>query len=183
MKVQNSIHLREEQIISAVVDEKELTVEQQQHLVKCQDCKIKVVQFKDELQEFGQKALQAVPPFLKVVKLPSEKPASTTHNNGWLPFVGAAAMASLAVFFYIMGLITMDPSKLTIVQNQEYLLEDESLMREISEMVEYPLSADMYEITGENGVGFDEDFLQFIVPDIEDDFQSELIIHGGIRLC
>ncbi len=35
---------------------------------------------------------------------------------------------------------------------------------------------DMYEITGDNGTGFDEDFLEFVVPDIQDDFQSELII-------
>jgi hypothetical protein len=33
----------------------------------------------------------------------------------------------------------------------------------------------MDEITGDNGNGFDEDFLEFVVPDILDDFQSEFI--------
>jgi hypothetical protein len=48
-------------------------------------------------------------------------------------------------------------------------------MREISELVEDPLSDDMYEISGEDGIGFDDDedeFLQFILPDIENDLQS-----------
>lgn len=183
MKAQNSVHLQEEQIIRAVVDEMELAVEEQEHLLKCQTCKRKVVQFKDELQGFGQKAIQAIPPFSQAVKLPKEKPVSTTHNNGWLPFFGAAAMASLAVFFYFMALAPTDPGTLTTLQSQEYLFEDEFLMREISEMVEYPLSEGMYEITGENGIDFDEDFLQFVVPDIQDDFQSEFVFQGGMRLC
>jgi hypothetical protein len=183
MKAQNSFHLQEEQILKAVVDENELAAEEQQHLLECATCKKKVVQFNDELQKFGQKAIQAVPPFSQAVKLPSVKPASISRNNGWLPFFGAAAMAGLVMFFYFMGLETMPPSQLTIIESQEYLLEDESLMREISEMVEYPLSEDMYEITGENGIDFDDDFLQFVVPDIQDDFQSEFNIHGGIKLC
>jgi Mg-chelatase subunit ChlD len=34
---------------------------------------------------------------------------------------------------------------------------------------------DMDEINGDNGTGYDEDFLEFVVPDIQDDFQSEFI--------
>ena len=81
-------------------------------------------------------------------------------------------MAGLLVFFYFMGTKTMIPSEFATLQSQESLLEDESLMRQISEMVENPLSEDMYEISGENGIWFDDDFLQFVVPDIQDDFQS-----------
>jgi hypothetical protein len=183
MKEQNSAHLQEEQILWAVIDEKELSGDDQQHLLECPVCKRKIERFRDELQELGQKAWQAVPPFSRTVRLPSEKPATVSHNAGWLPFFGAAAMAGLLVFFYFMGMETMAPTKLTTLQSQESLLEDESLMREISEMVEYPLSKYIYEITGENGVGFDEDFLQFVVPDIQDDFQSEIIIQGGTIRC
>jgi len=92
-------------------------------------------------------------------------------------------MAGFVVFFYFMTMETMLPTKSASLQSQESLLEDESLMREISEMVEYPLSQDMYEIYGNNGIGFDDDFLQFIVPDTEEDFQSELITRGGIKRC
>ena len=85
-------------------------------------------------------------------------------------------MAGLVVFFYFMGMKTLTPVQFTTLQSQEALLEDEALMREISEIVEYPLSKDIYEITGENGTGYDEDFLDFVVPDMQDDFQSDFFI-------
>jgi len=70
----------------------------------------------------------------------------------------------------------------TPLQSPGISLEDEYLMDEISEMVENPLSDELYEITGENG-GFNEDFLQFVVPDIQEDFQSNTIIQGGMKKC
>ena len=82
-----------------------------------------------------------------------------------------------------MGMKTMLSPTLTTLQNQESLLEDESLMREISEMVEYPLPENLYELTGEHGISFEEDFLEFVVPDIQNDFQSEIIIQGGMTRC
>lgn len=172
MKEQSHVHLQEDQIIWAVIDEKELGTDVLKHLLACPACRGKVEQFKSDLHEFGRRAEQAVPPFSRTIKLPSKKQAAVSHNAGWLPFFGATAMASLVVFFYVMGMGTVYPGKLITGQGQEMFLEDESLMREISEMVEYPLSDDMYEITGENGDALDEDFMQFIIPEMQDDFQS-----------
>lgn len=183
MKTQNHAHFKEAQIIKAVIDDRDLTEEEEKHLFECPTCKRKVVQFKDELQEFGQKAREAVPPFSQPVKLPPEKASITTHNTGWLPFFGAAAMVSLVVFFYFMGMTTTPPTQLTTLQNQESLFEDEALMQEISDMVDNPLYEELYDLTGENGVGFEEDFLRFVVPDIQDDFQSEINILGGTKRC
>ena len=172
MKVQDQAHLQEAQVLLAVIDEKDLAGSDQQHLRECPVCKREVERFRDELQEFGQKARQAVPALSRPVRLPSTKPGRVNFNSGWLPFFGAAAMAGLLVFFYFMSMKTMIPYEPAVVQNQGNMLEDETLMREISDMVEYPLSEDMYEISGDNGSGFDDDFLQFVVPDIQDDFQS-----------
>jgi hypothetical protein len=172
MKAKGYAHLQQEQIHWAVIDEMELAGDDQQHLRECPVCKRKVEQFRGELQELGQKAEQAVPPFSRPVWLPSEEPVRISRNSGWLPFFGAAAMAGLLVFFYFMSMEAIAPSDLATLQTQEGLLEDEALMRQISEMVENPLSEDMKEISGDNGIGFDDDFLEFVVPDIQDDFQS-----------
>ena len=182
MKEQNH-HLQEEQISWAVIDENELAVNDRQHLLACRVCQMRVEQFRNELQEFGQEARQAVPPFSRPVKLPGKEPARVSQSPGWLPFFGAAAMAGFVLFFYFIGMETIPLTKSANLQNQEILLEDETLMREISEMVEYPLSEDMYKISGNNGSGFDDDFLRFVVPDTEDDFQSEFITQGGIKQC
>lgn len=206
MKGQNHAHLLEEQVLWAVIGEKELGGETQQHLRHCPACRQRVAQFHDGLEDFGLAARGAVPPFSRAIRLPAEKPAAASSKAGWLPFFGAAAMAGLLVFFYFIGMETMAPDRLITQQGQESLLAEESLMREIAELAETPLPADMYamagdkgtgavedlydingedatgfgedlyDISGEDGIGFDEDFFEFVVPDIQDEYQSELFI-------
>ena len=181
MKSQNQAHLNEEQIILEVIDEEELAGADRQHLLECRLCNKKVAWFRDELQELGENAGLSVPPMTKNITLPREELTPVSHKSSWLPFFGVTAMAGLVLFFYFLGMESMSP-RLTPFQSSEALLEDEYLMEEIFQMVENPLSDELYEITGDNG-GFDEEFLQFVVPDIQEDFQSENFIQGGIKQC
>ena len=181
MKSDNKIHLNEELITRAVIDEQDLGDSDRQHLMTCRTCSEKVRQVKEELQELGENALLAVEPSRKTVILPREKPAAAGNKSSWLPTFGVAAMAGLILFFYFLGMESMSP-RLSPYQSADALVEDEYLMKEISEMVENPLPETLYEITGDNEV-FDDDFFQFMVPDIQEDLQSEYLIQGGITLC
>jgi len=174
MNGQNHPHLRQEQILWAIIDEQELGKDEQRHLLECPVCRQNVAQFKGELQEFGQRAKQSVPPFSRQLLLPAAAPTKVSHGQGWLPFLGAAAMAGFVLFFYFMGLQTVVTTRESIIQqSHESLLQDEDLMREISYMVESPFSDDMYEISGDYETSVEtDDFMEFIVPDIQDDFQS-----------
>jgi hypothetical protein len=106
----------------------------------------------------------------KTLRLPVAETVSAKFRSSWFPFVGTAAMAGLVLFFYFIGMDAISP-QLTTFQEPENQFEDEFLMQEISEMVEFPLPVDLYEITGD-AAGFDDDFLQFIVPGLEEDFQT-----------
>jgi hypothetical protein len=170
MKKHNYGHLSEDGIIWAVVDEKELSEEDHCHLMGCRLCQGKVEQFTAHLQVFGERAELSVPPLTKTMRMPQAEPAAAKHRPSWIHFVGAAAMAGLILFFYFLGMDAMSP-KLATVQGPGNLLEDEYLMQEISEMVEYPLSTELYEITGD-AADFDDDYMQFIVPDFQEDSQS-----------
>jgi len=181
MKSERQAHLNEEQIIGAVIDEKELTGEDRQHLLECRICHGKIEHLRDELQELGENARLSVEPMRKNITLPREEPASAGFRLGWFPSFGVVAMAGLVLFVYFLGMESMSP-QLTALQSYETLLEDEYLMEEIFEMVENPLSDELYRLTGENG-GFDDEFLQFVVPDIQEDFQSKHFIQGGIKQC
>ena len=176
MKEQNSSHLREEHIIRAIVDEKDLDGTHRQHLLDCPDCSTKVARFRDELREFGDNAGRYAPPLTRKIKLPEAKPARRSRNVGRLPFFGAAAAAGLVVFFYLMGMQTGTQPRLTNLQSLENQPENGYMMLEVSEIIDDPLYEDLYEITGENGIGFDEEFMQFVVPGSEDDSQSEFFI-------
>lgn len=171
MKQQKQNHLKEEQVIWAVIDEHELTGEDRQHLLECQLCSGKVARFKAELQELGENARMSVPPQTRTIRLPIEEPAKPSAKSSWLPSFAAAALAGFILFFYFLGTETMTP-RMIALQSPESFMEDEYLMDEIFEMVENPFSDVIYEITGENG-GYDDEFLQFIIPDdTQDDFQS-----------
>jgi len=180
MKSDNKIHLDEELITRAIIDEQDLGETERQHLMTCGICNKKVMQIKDELQVLGENALLAVEPSKKNIVLPREKPAAA-NKSSWLPTFGVAAMAGLVLFFYFLGMESMSP-RLTTYQSADALVEDEYLMQEISEMVENPLPETLYEITGDAEV-IDDDFFQFMVPDIQEDLQSEYLIQGGIMLC
>jgi len=176
MNEQNHGHLQEDLVLWAVVDRMELSPEARQHLQSCHACSEKVTKLEEDLAEFGRKAGQAVPPFARPVKMSTAEPAKSFQVGGWFSFLGAAAMAGLVIFFYLMNMNYTAPVEVSSLQNQEQFLEDEALMREVSEIVEYPLPEDIYLITGENGVSYDEEFFDFIVPGTEDDTESELFI-------
>lgn len=183
MKVQEEHHLQRSQVQRAIIDENDLGEMARQHLRQCPVCRTAVAQLREELQQFEERTGLAVPPLSRPVRLPADRAAGTAHANNWLPFFGAAAMAGFVVFFYFMGLQTGPTVGPGPLPGQDGMLEDESLMREITKLVEYPLSEDLYEISGKSSNGFDDDFLHFVVPDTEEDFQSELTIQGGIKRC
>jgi hypothetical protein len=178
---QNQVHLNEDMIVGAVIDDNELTGKQRQHLLECRFCHGKVEQFKSELQEFGENTRLSAPPLTKNIILPSDEPDPASYKSSWLPSFGAAVMAGLVLFFYFLGMESRS-LRFTPLQSPGISLEDENLMEEIFEMVENPLSDELYQITGDNG-GFDEEFFQFIIPDIQEDFQSQYYIQGGIKQC
>lgn len=163
-------HLREAQVIWAVVDEKELPEEDHQHFMECRFCQGKVEQFMAELQVFGKRAELSVPPMTKKLRMPAAEPATAKFRTKWMAFAGTAVMAGLVLFFYFIGMDARSP-QLTMVPGPGNQFEDEYLMQEISEMVEFPLPEDLYEITGD-AADFDDDFLQFVIPDLEEDFQT-----------
>jgi len=181
MKQQDKTHLSEELITRAVIDEQELGGAERQHLITCGVCNKKVEQIKDALQDLGENALLAVEPSKKNIVLPREEPTVASHKSSWLPTFGVTAMAGLALFFYFLGMESMSP-QLIPYQGAEVPVEDAYLMEEISEMVENPLPETLYEITGDYEV-IDDDFFQFMVPDIQEDLQSGYFIQGGIKQC
>jgi len=181
MKSQLQAHLKDEKITWAVIDENELAGQDRQHLFECRLCRRKVEQFKKELQGFGVNAMSTVPPLTKRITLPGEELNPVNNKSSWFQSFGTVAMAGLVLFIYFLVMESPTP-RYTPLQSPGISMEDELLMDEIFEMVENPLSDELYEITGDNG-GFDEEFLEFVVPDIQEDFQSKYIIQGGMKKC
>ncbi|MBW2466598.1 MAG: hypothetical protein JRF02_04790 [Deltaproteobacteria bacterium] len=181
MKLQDTNHLSEEQILWATIDASELQEENRLHLSQCRLCRKRIEILQDELHGFGENVARSVPPLTKKIKLPREEPEMVGKRASWLPSFGVAAMACLALFFYFLGTESNIP-KHTAILSPGAVFEDEYLMEDIFEIVENPFSETMYEITGDNG-SFDDEFLEYVVPDIQEDFQSKNYIQGGVKQC
>jgi hypothetical protein len=97
------------------------------------------------------------------------KPAAR-FRLGWVSFAGGAALAGLLLFFYFIGMNARTPD-LAMVQDQDNLFEDENFMQEISDIVDSPFPEDIYDITGD-AADSEDDFLQFVVPDPQEELQS-----------
>ena len=175
MKSSVQFHLDEEQINRAVIDEMDLPEKYRLHLAECEVCRKQVEQVKSELYLFGEHVRSAVPPMTKTVSLPVEESVPAGHGSGWLPSFAVAVTTCLILFVYFLGMenkpLQITDAQGPEVQPQEMTIEDENLMDQIFQLVEYPLPEDVYEITGDNGGDFDE-FLEFVVPDEQDDLQS-----------
>jgi hypothetical protein len=174
-------HLNEDQQLMAVVDERDLSGEKLHHLKECSACMAKVEQFRAGLSAFGDTAMSAVEPMTRTIELPEAEPAPVSPRLSWLPSFGAAVMAGLVLFVYFLAIEMTAPGS-PAFQSPEELLAEEYLMDDIFQMVENPLPDELYDITGMNG-GFDDEFLEFVVPVVDDDYQSQNIIWGGVKQC
>lgn len=181
MKLPEQQHLNEDQILWAVIDEGELPEEVRDHLMECQVCNERISNIRDELHGFGENAVLSVPALTKKITLPHDESGQLSKGASWLPSFGVAVMAGLVLFFYFLGMESMNPGR-TPLLNTATVFEDEYLMEEIFEIVENPLFGSGFEINGENS-GFNDEFLEFIVPDIQEDYQSQYLIQGGLKQC
>ena len=174
MKPDRKDHLQDEQLTWAVIDEKELAKEERHHLAECQLCRENLARLQADLTGLGEQAAHAVPPMTRPVRLPAEEDEPARRGFSWFPSFGAAVMAGLALFIYFLGVESMSP-RLPPLHGPDVPFEDEKLMEEITDMVENPLSDEIYGITGENGY-LDEEFLDYVVPGFQEEYELEYLI-------
>jgi hypothetical protein len=163
-------HLDEDQLLWAVVEEAELPLPLQEHLSACSQCRANKERFERDLARLGQMAERFAPSPKGPVSLPVEEPGgSIGWSWGWRAYVSAAVAAALVVI-----LIWWSPlHRNTPGDNGDILAremeEAEQFMTEVSMLVENALPPVYLDISADSGTGFDEEFMQFVVPSVEGD--------------
>ncbi len=184
MSTNEDLHLDEDQLLWAVVVEAELPLPLQEHLSACPQCRANKERFERDLARLGQMAERFAPSPKGPVSLPVEEPrGSIGWSWGWRAYVSAAVAAALVVI-----LVWWSPvHRNTPGDNGDLLAremeEAEQLMTEVSMLVENALPPVYLDISVESGVGFDEEFMQFVVPSVEDEPLSYDPGKRGALLC
>jgi len=163
-------HLREDQLLQAVVDEEALPLSTRDHLSTCLECRAEKERFSEDLAQLGQMASRFAPSPSKRVSFDEERPG---FHLGWFwdrrAYLGTATAAVLvAVVLWSSGLFTKVPEEGLDMMAEE-TWEAEQFMAEISTLVENALPPEYLELSGEFDSSFDETFMEFVVPSTETD--------------
>jgi len=184
MSFDKSVHLSEDQLLMAIVEESDLPISLREHLFTCPQCRADKVRFEHKLTQVGRMAKYYTPPSKQRILLPDSE-----HRSFYLWFRGRQAAFGLALTVAMLILVVWWTAPFKIIPEggveitAREMQEAESLMTEISILAENALPAVYLDIIGESYTGFDEEFMQFIIPSINKEPQSYDPGTKGVMPC
>lgn len=182
MKKDIEKHLEENQLLMALVDERDLSSEFRQHLDHCRHCTGQLGSLQEVLGTLGRKAAENVPAMTGNISLEDENYGiSKARYQFLLPSYGVLAIVACVLLVFLWP--RPEYSEIDQFSSRVDFIEDEMLMQEIGELIEDPLPDDFIEITRDIPIGFDDDFLEFVVPGFIDDVQSYNHDRGDEQKC
>jgi len=173
----NGTHFNEEQICKAIIDESQLLPSENEHLSDCAECRTAVESFEKDLKLLGQTAERFVPIPRKRMVL--HEKAGKNFLWGWR----TAFTVAITILFFVITMHS-DSMKLlfhnkTDIADSELYSED-ILMTEVNNLVENSLPAKYLFVSEEDNTDYDEDFIDFVVPSIDEDVLSSKENGGNI---
>ena len=184
MNSHKDLHLDEEQILHAVVDEAELSPTQRKHLISCSQCRANKERLEQDLERLGDLAKHFTPLPKNRISLPAENTGIFSRwPLSWRASLGAAMVAALVMLVvWSAGPLRTGFQDNADMQTGE-IFEPDPFMTEIRMLTENVLPSVYQEISGEYDSELDKEFMQFIVPPIDTEPLS--FEEGGkiVRLC
>ena len=154
----------------ALVDEADLSNEIKEHLAACPRCRGNKKQVEQDMARLGRIAEHLAPSPTKQVILPAkESRIPFRWNRNFQSSFGMAVVACLILMIVWWQGGTMDLQNDRQGKATRELMDAERLMTEISMLVENPLPRAYQDISDISRLSLEEDFMQFIVPDIEEE--------------
>jgi len=164
------IHLNEDQIIRAIVDENDLTTFERNHLLKCSLCQKEKQGFEQELNRMGEMSKELVPSprrgFIPVVQ-------ESRSLFRWQPvLVTGFVIVLLLIGIWWTSIFTrfQENGSMHIAQKMG---SDQQLMAEITFIEDYALPDSYLDIIGNSNDDdyddydddyYDDEFLEFVLP-------------------
>lgn len=184
MNASNALHLDDDQLARAVVDEAELPSPLREHLSTCPVCRANREQTARNLARLGRMAARFAPSPTKRIALPADEPGSMVRWSwGWRTYVGAAvaAVLALAVLWRVPAFRNPSEEKGNTVAVEMQQAED--FMTEIAMLVDNPLPAVYQDVSAESTIDEDEDLTEFVVPSVENEPLTQNDRKRGVSLC
>ncbi len=174
MSLLNSRHLSEDAVIRGVVDSRDLSAAELEHLRDCPVCRSRLDELSCSLEGLGRAAQAAVPPAPPLPTIGGSSPQRVEAGRPWMVWCSfkpvAAAAALLVVVLWIGVFRDRTPPGKTLwkmTENSELFGLDE---REAEDL----LPEKLVQLTEVEPLVASDEFLEFIVPSFEEaDLQPE----------
>ena len=167
-------HVSEENLIQAVIDPEDLSLELREHLDSCQFCRLDKERLEGSLIKLGDLAQKYAPTPQKIQMVATAQVRRHWAYSWNLATAVTAALLIAAVTWWAIPLTKSPNMKspgigldaLTLQMDQ-----DAELLNRIEYLEDNPLPLALADISGESSLDLNEDFLDFVNPS-EDNDQS-----------
>ena len=167
-------HLKEDQIISAILDKKDLSTEEQNHLSKCFICSMEKQELEKQLFILSHLAREFSPsPKRTLIPVILDAAKKPDRVRLWRPVFATAFIASLIILtiWWIGPVDRYYGYKVT--QDIEMIQTDQNIAQEINKVEEQLLSDSYINSNDEFDSYADYEFLDFILPLEENQNQAQ----------
>jgi hypothetical protein len=169
MKLLPELHLSAEQILIAVVDERDLSETNRFHLAHCDQCAQAQAETDNLLVKFSHLADHYTPSPMGAVRI-------DVGRRGLFPSFlryakvafGLAATALLMVIVW-SSMTGLEPARFSVENGEIGPIDDAAFMADVARLVDDPLPVGYRDLIGSSIVDSDEDFMDFIVPPVTGD--------------
>ena len=177
-------HLAETQILQAIVDLSDLSDDQQAHLKVCSVCGAEKDRLEEMLFQVGSMARASAPTVVPRLVLPDKRPG---FLHGWFfelrPLVRIAIPALLVLMVITTTLVLKPDRDKHTAYVTEQMIDPEQLLSDIDRLIENPLPQDLQTLISIAEIDPDEDFMEYIVPQTENDPLSNKQGKKGENIC
>ncbi len=177
-------HIDEEHLLQAIVDETDLPPSVREHLSSCPLCRENMEQIEQDLNNLGQTAKRLAPGTYRKISLPVEK-SSRIYRwlHDWRISFGTIATAAVVVLVIWLSIpnTTIHEDSLDIMAQVTW--DDDVFITEINMLTQNAMPQVYLDIIGEYYVGIDDEFIKFVVPDLETGSLSYNNRKKGVKLC
>ena len=184
MTAASNDHLTDIQIYQILVDPSDLSETGKAHLAECSQCRTALDELHDDLQMVENLTLATTPKSTGNFRIHARQPRSPfSIFTGWQPFARLVASA-LALFIVIGAVLLLNPEQENhTVSEVTQTLDPDQLLSEIDELIETPFAPEFVLTTSADELDDDEDFMEYIVPVIENDPTTRTMVRKGELPC
>ena len=164
-------HIPENRIVQVVADGGGMRPAEQKHLDQCGDCRHRMTALEDDLSRLRQEAIRAVPAPRRSFVLPADLPEGVRRfpwRMAWA--AGTVLSAALLVLFLWSGQDNRPPG-LPPTAPTTATWEDPEMVR-VNMLAENALPEAYLFLSESLDGGYDEGFIDFLIPPLEDDSVS-----------